>query len=410
MSETQGPLARCPINDTLPEELLGAIFEEHAKLEGRAPVIDGRVCRMWRQILLSYPRAWAHLEIFYYSGLLIGDYNLWLHRSGAAPLHIRVPTIFPLDGTMCRALCDLHGGSCTRIASLRTMSARLSFFNGRDFASMQVLDVQEWCRVDNISAAPFRWGSMPSLHSLRLGSTKECVALLDTLPPLKILSLFFCICTSLPRHSRSLTSLSLQQISWSNSISGPVDFPSLTYLSLKNVDGLKPHINAPCLATYHEGGCTEFESFPAPLHSLMEYGIDTWTSGDIVITKWHDSFPNITRIAIRSHYTRLLPLVAALARHPHALPAVQTISVGGEITYEQKRAMEGFIRARSEACHMDVALHFETRPPYKIPVFFAAVSHASSAMVNDLMTCITGARIAFVTVVEPRVCPCSPGM
>jgi hypothetical protein len=100
MSETQGPLARCPINDTLPEEILGAIFEDHAKLEGRAPVIDGRVCRLWRQIVLSSPREWAYLELFYYSGLLIGDYNLWLGWSGAAPLHIRVYTIFPPDGTM----------------------------------------------------------------------------------------------------------------------------------------------------------------------------------------------------------------------------------------------------------------------------------------------------------------------
>jgi hypothetical protein len=189
-----------------------------------------------------------------------------------------------------------------------------------------------------------------------------------------------------------------------------VDFPSLTYLSLKNVDGLKAHINAPCLATYHEGGYTEFESFPAPLHSLVEYGIDTRPSEDIAITRWHSSFPNITRITIHSHHTQLLSLVAALARHPHALSAVQTISVGGKLTYQQKKPMEGFIRARSEACHMDVALHFETRPPYKIPVFFAAVSHASSAMVNEFMTCITGARTAFVKVVESRVCPCSPEM
>jgi hypothetical protein len=115
-------------------------------------------------------------------------------------------------------------------------------------------------------------------------------------------------CTSLAQHSQSLTSLLLERISWSNVISG-VTLPSLTYLSLYNMRGLKPHINAPCLATYHEGGFTEFESFSAPLHSLVEYGEFALgpgekIPGDIAITSWHDSFPNITRIAIRGHRTR----------------------------------------------------------------------------------------------------------
>jgi hypothetical protein len=411
MSETQVPPARGLINDVLPQEILGAVFEEHATLEWRAPAIDGRVCRLWRQIVLSSPRAWAYLEIRPRDLIqpYIGEFVRWLRRSGAAPLHIRMPPFFPPNGdTMNRAFYNLVGDSYTRIASLRMQTASLSFFNGRDFPCMRVLDVREWF-WENISATKIRWGSMPCLHSLRLGRTEECVALLDSLPPLKILALYNTICVSLTRHSRSLTSLSLQKISWSNTISGPVDFPSLSYLSLDDVNGLKPHINASCLATYHEGGSTELESFSAPLHSLVEYGVDTGISGDIDITRLNDSFPNITRIAIRSYQSRLISLVAALAQHPHALPAVQTISAEGRLTDEGKRVMEESIRARSEACQMDITLHF-TGPSFKISPFFAMVSHASRAMVTNLLTYITESRIAFLTAVESRVCHCSPRM
>jgi hypothetical protein len=367
-------------------------------------VIDGRVCRLWRQIVLIYPRAWAYLEIDERARPSIGEFSRWLRRSGAAPLHIRVHRILPLPGIMDREFWDLLGDSCTRITSLRMRSARLSFLNGRDFPCMRVLDVKEWVR-ENISATAFRWGSMPCLRSLRLSRTAGCMELLDSLPPLKMLSLYDTDCTSLTRHSQSLTSLLLQKISWSGPISGPVDFPSLTYLSLHDVCGLKPHINAPCLTTYHEAGSTEMESFSAPLHSLVEYGVWTLFPGDGTdITRLHDSFPNITTIIIHSVADLLMSFVAALARHPHALPVVQTICAEGKLTYKEREVMEGFIRARRQACHMNVTLHFERLPP-KIPVFFAKVSQTSCAVVSDFLTYITGSRIPFVTVVESRVCP-----
>jgi hypothetical protein len=412
MSETQFPSARCLINDIIPAEILGAIFEEHAKLEWRAPVIDGRVCRLWWQIVLSSPRAWAYYEINDHTGPSIGQFIWWLRRSGAAPLHISIYTIFPLYGdTTNRAFYDLLGDICARIASLRMRLARLSFFDGRDFPCLRLLDVQGWFRPDDLSAATFRWGSMPLLHSLHLGATEGCMSLV-ALPPCKMLALYRTNCTSLTQHSRSLTSLLLEKISCSNIISGLVTFPSLTYLSLYDVCGLKPHIDAPCLATYHEGGSTEMESFPAPLRSLVEYGEYAYAGSkipdDMAITRWHDSFPNITRFAIRSPQTRLISLFGALAQHPHALPAVQTIGVEEELTYEQKRVLEGFIRARSEACHMNITLHFETGDSYKLPMFFAMVSHASRAMVSGFLTCFTESRMSCVTVVESRVCPIPP--
>jgi hypothetical protein len=408
MPENQGPLSRCPINEILPDEILGAIFEEHAKLEWRAPVIDGRVCRLWRQIILSSPRAWAYLELKLneHPRHSSEEFVRWLRRSGAVPLHIRITPIHLRDGHWDQTLYPIIHSVYNKIASLRMRLARLSFFSGQDFPCLRLLDVQRWTQWDNLPAATHQWGSMPRLRFLRLGATKDSVAPLDA-PPLRILALYDTNCISLARHSRSLTSLSLQKISYTDTISGQVAFPSLTYLSLYYVGGLKPHINAPCLATYHEGGSTEMESFSAPLHSLLEYGVEPSISGDIDITRLHDSFPNITRITIRSYQPRLISFVAALAQHPDALPAVQTISAEGMTTDEGKKVMEESIRARSEACQMDITLHF-TGPSYKPSLFFSMVSHASRAMVTNLLTYITESRIAFLTTIESRVCHCLP--
>ena len=56
------------------------------------------------------------------------------------------------------------------------------------------------------------------------------------------------------RHSQSATQLILTDRFLADAISGPLTFLSLTYLSLFRVRGLKPHVNAPRLVTYHESG------------------------------------------------------------------------------------------------------------------------------------------------------------
>ena len=70
--------------------LVRPIIEEHAKLEWMAPAIDGRVCRIWSQIVLNTPRPWAHLEINDDGLPTIGEIRSWLRRSDTAPLHIRI--------------------------------------------------------------------------------------------------------------------------------------------------------------------------------------------------------------------------------------------------------------------------------------------------------------------------------
>ena len=171
----------------------------------------------------------------------------------------------------------------------------------------------------------------------------------------------------------------LDDVSLGDTISSPVDFPSLTYLSLYDVRGLKRHINAPCLVTYHEGDITVRESFSTPLPSLVEYGVYGPDSGDSDPTTWHIFFPNISRLAIRAHPCVLVSLLDSLSAHLRFLLVLRTISVGSsgkdsQLTEDEQKTMKSLIRVGSEACDMDVALYFEKGSPFCIPIFFGSVS------------------------------------
>ena len=377
MSETQSPLTTCLINYMLPDEILGTIFEEHAKLKWSAPAIDGQVCRLWRRVVLNTPRAWSYLEISGYGPPRMGELLLWLRRSGAAPLHIQIYWDFTIEGDIKkRTFYDLLGDYHTRITSLQMGVGTLSFFNRRDFPYMQHLDVERWSWAAPLLSS-FRWGPMPKLRSLRLGDINQSGTPLDCVPPLDILSLHRANCASLSRHSHSLTTLLLSHVSLGDMISDPMAFPSLTYLSLFNIYGLKPYIHAPHLLAYHEGGYIAKESFSAPLPSLVEYGRHGLSTGVSDPVEWHHSFPNLSRVSIRSQSHLLIPFLASLSIHPYSLPALQTISVkemDSSFTEADREMMESLVQQRSEACHMAVELCFETKPPFRIPLFLGEVS------------------------------------
>ena len=365
------------IHEVLPNETMAIIFEEHAKLEWRAPAIDGRVCRLWRQITLNTPRAWSYLEIGCRKGLRL-RISPWLDRSRTAPLHIRVDENLTRRGeTNNGALYELLHEYHTRIASLRILGGIFSFFHGQDFPSMQHLEVvqSDW---PDWPPPPCSFGHMPKLRSLRLD---DFTGSLDCLAPLKVLVLFRCTITSLSQHSPPLVSLMLDNVELGDPISGSVDFPSLTYLSLSNMSDLKPHINTPRLVTHHECSDNAHKLFSAPLHSLAEYGV--WPPDDyrLDLTEWHHSFPNISRLSIWADPPVLISILDSLSIHPHLLPALQIISVrdlfvpDARFTRKEQGTMEDLVRVRSEACHLDVALYFETEEPFHIPLFFAMVSH-----------------------------------
>ena len=143
MPKAQVLLKTCPISNKLPEEIIGLIFEGRAALEWKAPTVDGRVCRLWRQINLNTPRAWDYLEIYNRYRPITGQLRVCLSRSGSAPLHIRVEHTFHRNiklHTWYNLLAEHH----TRITSLRMREGGLSFLEEREFPRMQLLDVKGW--------------------------------------------------------------------------------------------------------------------------------------------------------------------------------------------------------------------------------------------------------------------------
>ena len=355
------------IHDILPTEILEMIFVEHATLEWKAPSIDGQVCRLWRRIVLNTPREWAYFTIRNNS-VPIDEVRLRLQRSSPAPLHIDTRDA---GQNFCQKLYDLFSDHHTRIASLRVWWGSQSFFEERDFPCMQRLDAPRW--------DPVRWGSMPKLHYLRLGAYKSCMLPLSELPPLKILILSGVECTSVLRHTQSLTTLMLCNVNFVYAISGPLTFPCLTYLSLHGVRCLKPHVDAPRLLTYHEGGGVS-ELFNISLPSLVEYGVIYKSASTLDPAAWRLSFPNIRRLAIRAEDMVIISIFSSLANQPYFLPSLQTISVGNihgdsyclaEGTQEE---IERLVLVRNKACDGNVVVCFETQAPFKIPIFFGAVS------------------------------------
>jgi hypothetical protein len=369
------------IHKLLPSEIMGIIFEEHTKLEWNAPAIDGRVCRTWRQIILNTPRAWIYLEINDEEQPRLRDLREWLDRSGSAPLYIRVSKGTTADRPLYqRPMDDLLSGYHSRIASLRLPYGDSSFFERREFPCLRLLDINRWYPMGPPSR-PVQWDSMLALQSLRLAATQTETFPLQwsELPQLEALTLYSARLTSLPQCPRSLTTLMLDNVSVGGSISSPIDFPSLTYLSLYRVFGLKPYINTPCLVTYHEGWGEE--SFPSPIPSLEEYGVCSPSRDVKEPSRWHRSFPNMLRLCIRGPPLFVIPVFRSLSDDPHSLPALQTISVGTlsvPITEEEKAIIRALVRVRGDACHADVMLYFDTKRPFQIPIFFGGVSHCLS--------------------------------
>jgi hypothetical protein len=270
---------------------------------------------------------------------------------------------------------------------------------------MRLLDIARW--------RPAHLGYMPHLQSLRLGNAWFNVVPLNELALLKMLFLCRIQCTSVLRHSQSLTTLMLDSISFVNEISGPVTFPSLTYLSLFSVRGFKPHIIAPCLVTYHEGGSTGRESFNISVPSLVEYGVYHPSASSPDPAEWHLSFPNILRLSLRADELVLLSFLTSLAIQPQSLPALQTISAGGirmgiyQISEVVQANMESLVLVRNEACDVDVVLYFETGPPFQIPIFRGKVIDLFIRWFCALLMHPLGTGLCPVNAVRSRVLPCS---
>ena len=364
---TSTPVARC-INEALPEEVFGVIFEEHAKLEWGAPLIDGQVCRQWRQTILCSPRAWAHLRIVYEFKSAPSKLHQWLDRSGSAPLHIKA---IHWPGSLEEVL-DQH---CKRIQSILLRGCHVAFLENRSFPILQSLTIDSLTNEIPV----IRCSPMPALRFLQARSISMGALPSNVFPPLRFLALFKSHdCDSIIRHSyHSLTSLMLGYISMQDT-SESLEFPSLRFLSLHIVKNIKHRMNVPALTTYHESDIMEEESFPMSLPSLIEYGI--YRPKDISpfnVTKLHQCYPNISRLSTRARPSNVRQLLHSLSGQPTALPMLQILAV--DVMYnstpysgEDKESMMNVVSVRNMASSVKMELCFDGRA--RLPLYFGDVS------------------------------------
>ena len=284
-------MAHC-INEALPEEVFGVIFEEHAKLEWKAPLTNGQVCHQWRQMILCSPHAWAHLQIDQDFTSAPSKLHQWLDRLGSAPLHIRA-------FIWTQGVEEVLNQHCKRIQSISLYDHSLPFLENRLFPILQSLTIDPRSIRPPVIPPVICWSTystMPELRSFRAHHISMGALPSTIFPPLRVLTLTMVNdCDYIIRHSSySLTSLMLDRLSLQYT-SESLDFPSLRFLSLYIVKNVKHQMNVPALTMYHESDRMERESFPMSLPSLIEYGIYRFVDNShFNVTQLHQCYPNIS--------------------------------------------------------------------------------------------------------------------
>ena len=368
---TSAPVTPC-INDALPEEVFGVIFEEHAKLEWKAPLIDEQVCRQWQQTILRSPRAWAHLNIANKFKTAPSKLHQWLERSGSVPLHIKATNCILGE----EEVLDQHH---RRIESIEMSyySKALAVFENRSFPILQSFTIigQRPDTLVRWSA----WHAMPELRSLRASRIYVDTVPSNTFPPLRDLALYTVEgCDCIIRNSyHSLTSLMLGCISLQDT-SEFLEFPSLRFLSLFQMENVKQRMNVPALTTYHESGRVEEESFPMPLPFLIEYGVYKLKRSPLPnVTRLHQHYPNISRLSVRSYPFDIKWFLYSLCDQPTVLPMLRIFAV--ESVYDSTKYSRGDINSmmndvcvRNMASSVKMELCFDGK--IRVPLYFGYVS------------------------------------
>ena len=368
---TNAPVARC-INEVLPEEVFGVIFEEHSKLEWRAPVIDAQVCHQWRQTILHSPRVWTYLEFPRSCKPTPLNLHQWLDRSGSVPFHIQL-----MDWI--RGAEEVLDPHCKRIKSIESSGSSLSFLENRSFPILRSLTIKAGYNNPPV----IDWSAccvMPELRSFRAIDISAYALPSNTniFPALRVLALHRTgSCYSIIRNtSHSLTSLMLDFISF-KSTSGSLEFPSLRFLSLFEVTNIKHQMNVPALTVYHESGRPEEESFSMSLPSLIEYGIRRVKEEPFLdATKLHECYPNISRLSVRAHPSDVKLFLHSLGRQPTALPMLRILAVASQCSWmddfseEDKHSMRNDVFMRNMA-GSNMELSFDGR--VRIPIYIAYV-------------------------------------
>jgi hypothetical protein len=285
-----------------------------------------------------------------------------------APLFIKVIRCIP----GIEEVLDLHH---KRIKSLTVYGDSYPFLVNRSFPILQSLN------LDSCHAANWNTGaSMPALRSLQARYNFSGALPLNNFPPLKFLAL--CEVKDCDRFIQnsyySLTSLLLESLEIQNA-SGPLEFPSLRFLSLFRVHNLKPRMNIPSLITYHEGGEMEEESFPMSLPLLTEYGVLRWRKHPLfTVTSLHECYPNLSRLSIRAYPSFVKPFLQSLVGQPTALPMLRVLAVGTVFTVvkyskEDKHSMMSDVLVRNMASSVKMELCFDGWESFRVPLYFGVV-------------------------------------
>ena len=127
-----------PINEMLPTEILGLVFEQHTLLHWNAPVVDGLVCRLWRQIILHTPGAWSRISVRkVQTGPSVEALRLWLDPAQSSPLHIQ----FEHESEeLQRLVAQYH----TSISYFLCSNENLQVFGDRSFPNLRCLHITSW--------------------------------------------------------------------------------------------------------------------------------------------------------------------------------------------------------------------------------------------------------------------------
>jgi hypothetical protein len=394
------------INEALPEEVFGMIFEEHAKLEWKAPVIDGQVCRQWQQTILRNPRAWAHLKVVGNFRSAPSKLHQWLERSGSVPLHIEATKCIPGE----EEAVDQHH---KRIESIELVcrSNIFAVFKNRSFPILQSLTISNYF-YDIPIVRWSAWRAMPELRSLRASNISLDDLPSNAFPQLRVLQVNYCDYT-IQNPFHSLTSLMLYRIS-SQYASESLEFPSLRFLSLYLVKNVKHRVNVPALTTYHELWMGEDESFPMPLPTLVEYGIyGLEMEPPLNVTRLHSHYPNITRLSVRAHPSGIKPFLHSLCGHPTALPMLRILAVdvlgtkecsGQKFSTGDKRSMMNDVFVRNTASSVKMELCFDGRS--RVPLYFGHVRVYINEGRGELTSTLRSWMSAFEDLSLFSVCGC----
>lgn len=273
-----------PINEMLPTEILGLVFEEHTLLHWNAPVVDGLVCRLWRQLILHTPGAWSRIAVRKVKvGPSVEALRLWLDRAKSSPLHLQ----FEHDSEeLQRLVAQYH----TSISYLLWSCENFKVFDDRSFPNLRCLHITSWRQCSP------KFGAMERLEHLNLVSMHPDILDIKRIPPLKSITARYSYPSQLLQHSQAtLTSLILKVVHIY--IPTTLDLPNLRYLSVFEVTGIRPIINASRLEVFYESDIIMGQWFSTPMPSVIQYST-CHTDGPLKIDA-ATLYPNIRFLALR---------------------------------------------------------------------------------------------------------------